>query len=72
MSTLSNVATRGGEANPLSVRVAPETIPEAKSTQTGMSVRYVPAPDKRWYVFRASYGREELGMVRGEGKMERP
>lgn len=23
-----------------------------------MSVKYVPAPDKRWYVFRASYGRE--------------
>ena len=24
-----------------------------------MSVRYVPAPDKSWYVFRASYGRED-------------
>lgn len=35
MSTLSNVAIRGGEANPSSVRVAPETIPEPKSSQTG-------------------------------------
>lgn len=59
MSTLSNVETGRGQANPPSVRVAPDTIPEAKSSQTGVSVRYVPAPDKRWYVFRASYGRED-------------
>lgn len=59
MSTLSNVETGRDQAKPPSVRVAPETIPEAKSTQTGVSVRYVPTPDKRWYVFRASYGRED-------------
>ena len=70
MSTLSNVKTRRGEANPPSVRVlrgieategrlAPDTIPEAKSSQTGVSVRYVPTPGKSWYVFRASYGRED-------------
>lgn len=59
MSALSNVATRRGESKPLCVRVAPETIPEAKSAQTGVSVRYVPTPDKSWYVFRASYGRED-------------
>lgn len=59
MSTLSNVETGRGQAKPLGVRVAPETIPEAKSSQTGVSVRYVPAPDKSWYVFRASYGRED-------------
>ena len=59
MSTLSNVETGRGQANPPSVRVAPETIPEAKSSQTGVSVRYVPTPDKSWYVFRASYGRED-------------
>ena len=58
MSTLSNVETGRGQAKPPSVRVAPETIPEAKSSQTGVSVRYVPVPDKSWYVFRASYGRE--------------
>lgn len=59
MSTLSNVKTGRGQAKPLGVRVAPETIPEAKSSQTGVSVRYVPTPDKSWYVFRASYGRED-------------
>ena len=59
MSTLSNVETRRGEANPPSVRVAPDTIPEAKSSQTGVSVKYVPTPDKKWYVLRASYGRED-------------
>ena len=59
MSTLSNVETRRGEANPPSVRVAPDIIPEAKSSQIGVSVRYVPTLGKRWYVFRASYGRED-------------
>lgn len=56
---MSNVETGRGQAKPPSVRVAPETIPEAKSTQTRVSVRYVPTPDKRWYMFRASYGRED-------------
>lgn len=59
MSTLSNVETRRGEANPPSVRLAADTIPEAQSSKTGVSVRYVPTPDKSWYVFRASYGRED-------------
>ena len=59
MSTLSNVATRGGEANPPSIRLTPDSIPEAKSSKTGVSVRYVPDDNKKWYVFRASYGRED-------------
>lgn len=59
MSTLSNVETGRGQAKPPSVRVAPDTIPEAKSSQSGVSVKYVPTPDKSWYVFRASYGRED-------------
>lgn len=58
MDTLSNVETRRGEAKPLSVRLVPDTIPEAKSSKTGVSVRYVPDNNKSWYVFRASYGRE--------------
>jgi transcription antitermination factor NusG len=57
MSTLSNVTTRRGESNPPSVRFAPNAFPEAKSSKTGVSVRYAPAPDKLWYVFRVSYGR---------------
>ena len=59
MSTLSNVETGRGQAEPPCVRFIPDTIPEAKSSKTGVSVKYVPAPDKRWYVFRASYGRED-------------
>ena len=59
MSTLPNVETGRGQAKPPSVRVAPDTIPEAKSSQTGVSVRYIPTPCKSWYVFRASYGRED-------------
>ena len=50
MNTLSNVETRRGEANPPSVRLAPDTIPEAKSSNTGVSVGYVPASGKSWYV----------------------
>lgn len=59
MSTLSNVETRRGEAKPPSVRVAPDTIPKAKSSRTGVSVRYVPTPGMAWFVLRASYGRED-------------
>ena len=59
MSTLSNVETGRGQAKPPSVRLSPETIPEAHSSKTGVSVRYVPDKNKSWYVFRASYGRED-------------
>jgi transcription antitermination factor NusG len=59
MNTLSNVEPRGGEETPPSIRVAPDAIPEAKSSKTGVSVEYVPSPEKKWYVFRASYGRED-------------
>lgn len=53
------MTTRRGETNPPGVRFAPDTIPEAKSSQTGVSVRYVPDGNKNWYVLRASYGRED-------------
>jgi transcription antitermination factor NusG len=59
MSTLPNVTTRGGELNPPSISLTPDAFPEAKSSKTGVSVRYAPAPGKRWYVFRVSYGRED-------------
>ena len=57
MNTLSNVNTRGGETNPPSVRPAPDAFPDAISTQTGVSVRYVYHEEKQWFVFRASFGR---------------
>lgn len=59
MNTLSNVNTREGEANPSNVRFTPEVFPEAKNSKTGVSVEYVVTPDKKWFVFRASYGRED-------------
>ena len=62
MSTLSNVETGRGQAKPPSVRVAPDTIPEARSSQNGVSVKYVPTTGMSWYVFRASYGREDKAL----------
>lgn len=55
MSTLSNVETHQDPR----IRLTLDAIPEAKSIKTGVSVRYVPASDKQWFVFRASYGRED-------------
>lgn len=40
-------------------RLTSESIPEAISSKTGASVSYVPDKNKNWYVFRASYGRED-------------
>ena len=57
MNTLSNVETRGGEIHPPCISLTPDAFPEAKSSKTGVSVRYAPASDKNWFVFRASYGR---------------
>lgn len=57
MITLSNVTSRKGETNPPSVRLAPDAFPEAKSSKTGVSVKYAPDGNKKWFVFRASYGR---------------
>ena len=59
MSTLSNVKTRRGEENPPSIRFAPDAFPEAISSKTGVSVKYALDPNKSWYVFRVSYGRED-------------
>lgn len=59
MITLSNVKTRGGENEPHSIEFAPDAFPEAVSSKTGVSVRYAESPEKSWYVFRASYGRED-------------
>ena len=34
-------------------------FPEVKSSQTGVSVRYAPAADKLWFVFRIKYGKSQ-------------
>lgn len=59
MLPLSNVETRGGEPVPPCAGLAPDVFPEATSSQTGVSVGYVPDEEKNWYVFRASYGRAD-------------
>lgn len=60
MNTLSNVKTRRGESNPPCISFTPNAFPEAKCSKTGVSVRYEITPNKSWYVFRASYGREDI------------
>ena len=35
-------------------------FPEAKSSKTGVSVRYVPYEDKKWYVLRIKYGQAQV------------
>lgn len=58
MNTLPNGSLHGEEAISPYAEPAPGIIPEARSTQKGVSVNYAPAPGSRWYVLRASYGRE--------------
>ena len=59
MSTLSNVETPGVEGNTPCIRTVPDAIPHAVNSQNGVSVEYAHDPEKQWYVFRASYGRED-------------
>ena len=35
-------------------------FPEAKSSNTGVSVRYAPCEDKEWYVLRIKYGQAQV------------
>ena len=56
MNALSNANMA---ATSLRAGLASCAFPEAKSSQTGVSVEYTPAPDKQWYVFRITYAREQ-------------
>ena len=60
MDTLSNVTFPGVEATTPRAGAAASILPEAMSTQKGVSVEYVPSPDKQWYVLRTSYAREDV------------
>jgi transcription antitermination factor NusG len=53
------VKTRRSEKELHSVKFTLDAFPVAKSSKTGVSVEYVPTPNKTWYVFRVSYGRED-------------
>ena len=56
-NTLSNVET--GVCRTGCPCSKADMIPLAVDMRTGVSVRYMPSPDMKWYVFRATYGREE-------------
>ena len=60
MSTLSNVditLEHAGNERVKNVDNPSGIIPDAINTRTGVSVSFVPHPDKQWFVLRASYGR---------------
>lgn len=59
MITLSNVETPEEEVNSSCIGLTPDAFPSAKSTANGVSVEYIHDVRKNWYVFRASYGRED-------------
>ncbi len=59
MNTLSNVKNQRGESMPHSILLNHDAYPEAKGTEKGESVKYIPDPSKQWYVFRATRGRED-------------
>lgn len=43
-----------------SFSLAANVFPKAIHSTTGVSVEYTPTPGKKWFVFRASYGREDI------------
>lgn len=60
MSTLSNVdimLESAGSERVKTIEAPSGIIPDAINTRTGVSVSYIPHPDKKWFVLRASYGR---------------
>ena len=59
MNALSNVETRGGKTSPPYIGFTPDVFPTAIHTAEGVSVEYVHDATTSWYVFRASYGRED-------------
>ena len=67
--TLSDVKASGEGIQSPSIEFTFDAIPEVKSIDTGVSVRYVDDLGKQWYVFRASYGREDkaLNYIVGDG-----
>ena len=59
MVTLSNVETPEEEVNSSCIGLIPDAFPRAKSAGNGVSVDYIHDASKQWFVFRASYGRED-------------
>lgn len=59
MNTLPNVNPDSEWVNSPDNSFAAVSFPKSVSSSTGVSVEYVPDNMKKWFVFRASYGREE-------------
>ena len=57
MKTLSNVLNTIEGTEPQRTEFTFDALPDAKSAKTGVSVEYAYDEGKKWFVFRASYGR---------------
>ena len=55
MNALDNASIQ----DPISTGFTSSALPEAKSSKTGVSVRYAPADDKVWYVLRIKFGQAQ-------------
>ena len=56
MDALNNASSQDSKP---SLGFASFAFPEAKSSRTGVSVRYAMSPDKKWYVLRTLFGHSQ-------------
>ena len=68
MNTQSDVDIRRGN-KPQCFGLTATALPEANSSQTGVSVRNAQSETEQWYVLRVSYGRAEKanGIFKAKG-----
>ncbi len=57
MSTLFNVTHQGDTCPPRNIGFASDVSPG--NSKDGVSMRYTPSPNKKWYVMRVTYHREK-------------
>ena len=59
MNALFNAHTQNDKMLSHRARFAPDVLPEAQSSQTGVSSGYVQKPDHHWFVLRVTYNRTQ-------------
>ena len=59
MNALLNVHTHRGQSRSPYAGLTSNVLPEAQSSQTGVSSEYVQKPNHEWYVLRVTYNRTE-------------
>ena len=59
MNALLNVHTHRGQSRSPYAGLISNVLPEAQSSQTGVSSEYVQKPNHEWYVLRVTYNRTE-------------